>query len=585
MRDPIHRDQTSTRRRRGVVPRHVSWQSEQSLDMARDPGGCRARRWLLGAVVVGSVLALAGQAGAFGSQKDARQGGVFRISYAIGSGIDYLDPALAYTAPAWALLDTTCLRLMSYPDKATADSFRLVPEAATGPPTVSRDGTTYTFTVRKGFRFSDGRPVRASAFERAIDRVLDPRTHSPWVAQLTDIDGAAAVRAGRSATASGVTARGDTLTIRFVRPPASVESRTAMPYMCAVPPTLPVDPEGRAAMPGAGPYYVAEYRPDERIVIRRNRFYGGNRPHHVDRFDVDLRAASPRDMVLKIDRNEADWGHQVAPSFFDPSLEKPLWWKYGINRERFFSKPGFTVRLLVFNASRPLFRDNPELRRAVNLAIDRFALSGGPIATRTDQYLPYAMPGFSDADIYPLAGSDLGRAKELARGNTRGGKAVMYTTDFPPPIATAMAVRQELAEIGLDVEVKAIPEHIASAAYAGQLARPGEPWDIALVLWAPPIPDPYAYLNALLDTEFIGGTNLGGFGSAATDASLRQAGRLRQGQARQRTYGEMDAGLARTDAPFAAIDVLNEVTFVSSRVDPRCVVLRPALDLTAVCLK
>ena len=161
----------------------------------------------------------------------------------------------------------------------------------------------------------------------------------------------------------------------------------------------------------------------------------------------------------------------------------------------------------------------------------------------------------------------------------------MYTTDFPPPIATAMAVRQQLAEIGLDVEVKAIPEHIASAAYAGQLARPGEPWDIALVLWAPPIPDPYAYLNALLDTDFIGGTNLGGFGSAATDASLRQAGRLRQGQARQRTYGEMDASLARVDAPFAAIDVLNEVTFVSSRVDPRCVVLRPALDLTAVCLK
>ena len=324
MRDPIHRDQTSTKRRRGVVPPSVSWQSEQALDMARDPGGCRARRWLLGAVVVGSVLALAGQAGAFGSQKAARQGGVFRISYAIGSGIDYLDPALAYTAPAWALLDTTCLRLMSYPDKPTPESFRLVPEAATGPPTVSRDGRTYTFTVRKGFRFSDGRPVRASAFERAIDRVLDPRTGSFWAGQLADVVGAADVRARRSATASGVTARGDTLTVRFVRPPASVESRTAMPYMCAVPPTLPVDPEGRAAIPGAGPYYVAEYRPDERIVIRRNRFYGGNRPHHVDRFDVDLRAASPRDMVLKIDRNEADWGHQVAPSFFDPSLEKPL---------------------------------------------------------------------------------------------------------------------------------------------------------------------------------------------------------------------------------------------------------------------
>ena len=162
------------------------------------------------------------------------------------------------------------------------------------------------------------------------------------------------------------------------------------------------------------------------------------------------------------------------------------------------------------------------------------------------------MPGFVDDDVYPLPEPDLGGAKELARGNTRGGKAVMYTTDFAPAIATAMAVRDQLAAIGLDVEVKAIPEHIASAAYAGLLARPGEPWDIALVLWAPPIPDPYAYLNALLDTDFVGGTNLGGFSSAAVDASLREAGRLPQARARQRAYGEIDTRLARVDAPFAA---------------------------------
>ena len=514
-----------------------------------------------------------------------KNGGVFRISYAIGSGIDSLDPALAYTAPAWALLDATCLRLMSYPDKPTPGSFQLVPEAAAAPPKVSRDGTTYTFTVRKGFRFSDGKPVRANAFARAINRVLSPGMGSPWATQLGDIVGAGDVHAGRSAAAAGVSARGYTLTVRFVRPPAAFEARTAMPYMCAVPPSLPVDPEGRAEIPAAGPFFVSEYRLDERIVIRRNPFYGGNRPRHVERFEVDLRAASPRDLVLKIDRNEADWGHQVGPSFFDPSLEKPLYSKYGVNHERFFVKPGFTVRLLVFNASRPLFRDNPELRRAVNYALDRSALSGGPIAARTDQYLPHAMPGFVDADVYPLLAADLGKAKELARGHTRGGKAVMYTTDFPPPMATAMTVRQQLAEVDLDVEVKAIPEHIASAAYAGQLARPGEPWDIALVLWSPPIPDPYAYLNALLDTDFVGGTNLGGFASAAIDTSLRQAARRTQGKARQQAYGQIDTELARVEAPFAAIDVLNEVTFVSSRVDPRCVVLRPALDLATVCLK
>ncbi|HXV75271.1 MAG TPA: ABC transporter substrate-binding protein [Candidatus Polarisedimenticolaceae bacterium] len=540
---------------------------------------------MLAAVVLAVVLALAGQAGALDSRSEVRDGGVFRIAYAIGSGIDSLDPALAYTAPAWALLDTTCLRLMSFPDRPAPEAFRLVPEAAVAPPKVTGRSMTYTFTVRKGLRFSDGKPVRATAFARAINRVLAPRMRSPWRTQLSDIAGAADVLAGRAATASGVSAHGNTLTLRFTRPPAAVEVRMAMPYMCAVPPSLPIDPEGRAVIPAAGPFHVVEYRADERIVIRRNRFYGGNRPRHVDGFQVDLRAASPREMVLRIDRNEADWGHQVAGSFYDPSIQPPLWWKHGFNRERLYTQPGFTVRLLVLNASRPLFRDNPDLRRAVNLALDRSALSGGPVATRTDQYLPYAMPGFRDDDVYPLLGADLPRAKALARGNTRSGRAIMYTTDFAPPIQTAMTVRQQLAEIGLDVEVKAIPEHIASAAYAGQLSRPGEPWDIALVLWGPPIPDPYAFLNALLETDFIGGTNLGGFSSSAIDAGLRQAARLTQSRARQRAYGEIDVRLARTEAPFAAIDVLNEVTFVSNRVDPRCVVLRPALDLASVCLK
>ena len=104
-----------------------------------------------------------------------------------------------------------------------------------------------------------------------------------------------------------------------------------------------------------------------------------------------------------------------------PSFEKPLYPKYGINRERFFVKPGFTLRLLAFNASRPLFRDNPELRRAMNsrsTVLPRRRSRHG----ETDQYLPYAMPGFTDADIYPLADPDLGRAKELARGNTRAAR-------------------------------------------------------------------------------------------------------------------------------------------------------------------
>jgi ABC-type oligopeptide transport system substrate-binding subunit len=532
----------------------------------------------------GGVLAVFIQASA-SDAGGVTSGGIFRISLAPQSGLDHVDPSLSYTAPGWALLDTTCARLMTYPDRPPPAAFRLQPEVAAGFPTVSRDLKTYTFRLRSGFRFSDGKPVRASAFARAINRTLAPQVRSPGAVHTRDIGGAAAVLAGRRRTAAGVVARGNTLVVRLTRPAPDFLHRTTLPFFCAVPPNMPAEPEGVRAFPAAGPYYVAEYRPGERVVIRRNRFYGGKRPHHVDGFDVDLRAASPTEMIQRIDRGEADWGHTVAGVFLDPALG--LITKHGLNRSRFFVKPGLTLRMFAFNSSRPLFRNNPKLRRAVNLALDRTALiasAGGAVAgTPTDQYLPPTVAGFRDADIYPLDRPDLDRARELARGNLRGGRAVLYTANVPQALVPAQLAKQQLAAIGLEVELRPLPFHIATAAYLERLSARGEPWDLALVLWSPNLPDAYAYINLLLEGSFVGRTNVAGFASRGYDELMRRAARLRQARSRNRAYGELDVRLARDAAPLAALNVVNEATLVSTRVG--CVVLRPVLDLTAVCLK
>ena len=535
-------------------------------------------------LAVAAFLVCAVQASAHGLASDVRSGGIFRISLSPQAGLDNLDPALSYTPPGWALLDTTCARLMTYPDKPAPAAFRLEPEVAAAPPRVSRDLKTYTFTLRRGFRFSDGSPVRASAFARAINRVLAPALRSPGVVHVRDIVGATDVLAGRSRTARGVEARGYTLIVRFTRAAPGFAARTSLPFFCAVPPTLPAEPEGRAVFPSAGPYHVTEYRPLERVVIRRNRFYGGTRPHRVDGFDVDLRAPSLQEMMQRIERGEADWGSSPAGIFFDPSLGLEA--KYGINRSRFFVKPGLTLRMFVFNSSRPLFRNNPRLRKAVNLALDRRALQlplGMKAAALTDQYLPPALPGFRDADIYPLDRADTARAAELARGNLRGGKAVLYTTDAPPALVPAQLAARQLAAIGLDVEVRRLPVHIATLAYVEQLAAPGAAWDIAFVLYTPNLPDPYAYINLLLDRQFIGRTNLGRFQSRAYEAQMRRAARVPQARGRNGAYAALDARLARDVAPIAAVSVLNEASLVSSRVG--CMVFRPMLDLVTVCLK
>jgi peptide/nickel transport system substrate-binding protein len=547
--------------------------------------GRRLRVPLLALVLGSGVLAIGSERPALGSTPSAEQdGGIFRVALHALAGIDYMDPALASSPPGWALLDTTCARLLSYPDTGVPEGFRLEPEVAVAFPTVSSDRKTYTFRLRPGFRFSDGSPVRASAFARAINRTLAPEMNSPAVHYVRDVVGAGRVLAGKASSASGVVARGNTLVVRLTRPAPDFPHRMAATFFCAVPPELPIDPEGVGASPAAGPYYVAEYRRGERVVLRENRFYRGRRPHHVDGFDVDLRVPTPQEVLRRVERGEADWGYTLSGIYFDPALA--LVDKYGINRSQLFLRPGLTLRLLGFNSSRPLFRNNPGLRRAVNFALNRRALvnAGGPHVSRpSDQYLPSIMPGFKDADIYPLERPDLQRAKALANGNVRSGKAVLYINSSPLPMAIGQLIKQQLGEIGLEVEVRGIPLHSATAAYFNKLATPGEPWDLAFGLWSPSYIDPFAYINLLFDGRFVGGTNFSRFASTPHDKQMRRAARLPQGSIRQDAYAALDARLAGGPAPLAAVDFLNEPTLVSKRVG--CIVLRPVLDLTAVCLK
>jgi peptide/nickel transport system substrate-binding protein len=534
------------------------------------------------AVAAAMVIALLVQAGAVASPEKVRDGGILRVALA---RLDYVDPALAYSPEARALLDTTCARLMTYPDKAPPEGFRLVPEVASAYPRASHDRKTWTFTLRTGVRFSNGAPVLAEAFATAINRTLSPRITSPALSYTQSIVGADDVRAGRAATARGIVARDRTLIVRFTRPVPDFPAWTTMSFFCAVPPGLPVDPEGIGAFRSAGPYTITDFRPNERVVIRRNRFYDGSRPHHVDGYDVDLRPRAPGELLDRIERGEADWAYTTAPILLDPS--RGLIAKYGLNRSQFFVRPGLTLRVLLLNSSRPLFKDNPGLRRAVNLALNRRALStaaGGAqgSGTPTDQYLPSILPGFHDARVNALSTSDVRRAKELARGHTRQGTAVFYVPDFPQPLAVAQLVKRQLAEIGLDVQLRPVPFHVTNSSYLGPLGTPGEPWDIALQLWTPDYVDPYAYVNRLLDGSFSGGSNLAHFDSAKYNRRMRQAARL-EGAARYERYGELDVDLARNAAPLVPVEFFDEPTFVSKRIG--CVVLRPTLDLTAACLK
>ncbi len=106
------------------------------------------------------------------------------------------------------------------------------------------------------------------------------------------------------------------------------------------------------------------------------------------------------------------------------------------------------------------------------------------VGEATDQYLPSSLPGFRERRLYPLDGRPE-RAKTLASGSLRDGKAILYVPAFRQKHGAAQVFAEQLEEIGLDVELRDIADYVTTSAYLGRLGNPGEPWDLAQVLWTP----------------------------------------------------------------------------------------------------
>jgi peptide/nickel transport system substrate-binding protein len=532
--------------------------------------------FLLGGGLLGA--AMAGPNRTDGGDGRIREGGTFRIGVAAYGSV---DPGVANS---WFVESATCALLMRYPDRWPPEGYRTVPEVAAGYPKVSPDDRTYTFRIRRGFRFSTGAPVTAANFAYAIDRVLSPKLQSVAAQFVDDIVGARAVESGKANHAVGVKVRGDTLLIRLTRPVGDFTARLTLPYFCPVPTSLPIVSEGvNVPPPGSGPYYIAEWTRERELVLKRNPFYRGERAHHVSQFVITI-GDDPDAVTRGVDRNQIDYGGGLGA---DPPTKAAgdLGRKYGINGPRFFVRPAAAIFYLALNTQSLLFRENAALRRAVNFALDRRALTRarGPYwGTPSDAYLPLGTPGSPTIHPYPRKRPNLMKARALARGHRRSEQAVLYAPDNDIATAQAHIVQGNLKRIGITVRIKQFP----LANFFERVGRRGEPFDIALEGWSNEWFDPAWFINNLLDGRTIvkdGNNNSAYFNVPLYNRLMARADRL-SGPARYRAYAKLALALERDAAPLAVYATWNARVFVSKRVG--CAAFNVyGFDLAAACLK
>ena len=497
-------------------------------------------------------------------------GGTLRVD--LTSDFDFIDPALDYYSHGWQMQYATDCKLLNFPDKeASAGGTRITPDAAAALPTVSKDGKTYTFTVKSGLKFADGSPVTAANFAYAFNRDLQPKMSSPATSFIGDIKGAADVEAGKASSASGIKVSGNKISFTLTHVAPDFLARITMPFFAAIRTDTPINPDGiQAPAKGTacGPYYVSDWTQKRSATLSRNPFYKGSRPHNPDQivYNIGIPTASEE---LRVISGDTDLGA------FPPADAAKLRDQYGVNKTHTGVSPSLYVRhqatFWYLNLNRTpgaLFANNDQLARAVNYAIDRPQMvrqHGALGGVRTSHILPVGFPGYKVGDVYPLSGSNYTFANKLAQGHTGNGTCNLWTfnTSFGPTVA--QVVQYNMSKIGLNCSITPL-DRVVETTKAG--VKGTKDYDILLNGWGQDYPDPYDFINILVSGDSItpdNNVNLSYFNEPKWNALMTAASRM-EGQARLDAYAKLDHDMMAQAAPMAPYIDTNARIFTSKNV-------------------
>lgn len=424
------------------------------------------------------------------------------------------DPALSWTWEVHQALYVTCAGLLSYPDEPAPGGWELRPEAAAGMPAVSDDGRTYTFRIRPGLAFSppSNEPVTAETFRATLERMVSPvfSDDDPGPVFFGDIVGVREYRAGEADHVSGISVDGDRLTITLEEPSPDLLGRLALPQACPVPVGTPALRSGLNPNPpvaGAGPYYLAERLPRRLVIFRKNPNYDGPRGQPFDAIAVKMNV-EPARAVDQVQRGLLDAAMLAGdnPVSGPGSVIADEWGPTSANAaagdQRWFGAPRLGVDYLALNATRPVFAD-PDVRRAVALALDRMAISSILSTAPTADLLVPSVPGSGavDADVAP---PDVEAALELMGGRTFAITMQGYPTEWGcgPCREFEVALTGQLQAIGIDVKV------VRQDDLPGDALEPGSEIDLLPFWTGADVPDPVALISGLRDVPWIGEENL-----------------------------------------------------------------------------
>jgi peptide/nickel transport system substrate-binding protein len=450
----------------------------------------------------------------------AKKGG--ELKFGAAQDADSWDTTRGYYGMMWNFARYYSRQLVTNktePGKAGAE---LTPDLATGLAKITDDGKTYTYTLRDGITWEDGKPITSKDVKYGIERVWaqDVLSGGPtYLKEVLDPTGAyKGPYKDTSADKLGLKAieTPDDKTIIFKLPKANSDFEEMLGLISASPVRQDKDTKAKYQLHpfSSGPYKFESYNPGKDLTLVRNDQW--------KQASDPVRKAYPDKISIKIFSNANELDQRLLSGDLDLDLNQTGMSPQGRTTALKQHKANLDnpvsgyIRYAVFPQSVKPF-DNIHCRNAVIYGADHVSLQtarGGPVAGGDigTNMLPPSVPGSEGQkyDPFELAGANktgnVAKAKEelKACGQPNGFKTtIAVRNNKPVEVATAQSLQASLKKIGVTVEIDQYDGSQSSSVIGSPSNVKTKGYGIIIMGWGPDFPSVQGYGLPLWNSKYI----------------------------------------------------------------------------------
>jgi peptide/nickel transport system substrate-binding protein len=471
-----------------------------------------SRRRFLGGTAAASLIAATGGPLVDGWSSRAlaapRRGGVLKAAFSADPA--GFDPVRGPSGMSHVVIEQVYSTLMALDPEA-----KPYPELAESY-AISDDGLQYTFKLRSGVTFHNGDELTAEDVKFSFDRLRAKDSGYSYTSQIETIDAVDVV---------------DKLTVLFklTKRTGSFLVYMAFPGSSIVPKKLVESGYDLNAKPiGSGPFKFVSYEPRSAIKFERNANYFQEGKPYFDAMEYRI-ISDITALANAVASGEVNFSNEIPPKDWASMKANASLTTQTLEGSRYYW-------MLINNTVKPL--DNPKVRQAIGLAIDRSALVAGAFFGQATAIRGGVIPewnwGYADTKFFGEK-AEPARAKALlAEAGFPNGFETTITipSSFPPMVGMAPIIQANLAAVGIKVKIGSmeIPR------YWDEIWGPSK-FDMTTMYWLSPLADPDDFVTNNYKRGMA--VNVQKSGSAELDAILDEAKQAPTQEARTALYKKM----------------------------------------------